>query len=242
MDRKVTGLDSAVSRSVSRRTLVKAAAWSAPVVALSVAAPSASASPDTVGSWTVTIGSTTGGYSTIANSTTYQWIGAGTPVVQPKVQFTDTAFVANWSTGLMTVTYTYAKSATSTLTNIASYTPYKIGTATEVATANSVGASASVMAVNDTVTAFDSRVWTCTSLSQTGTGTARKLVVTFTSNTDYTVTDGNTNTIYFPRMGVKIVYTVTSASGRPFRVDGVFAPEQTDPRLIGANGTAGGTF
>ena len=52
--RKRTILDGVMETSISRRTLAKGAAWSVPAIALAVAAPAASASPDVeVGAFTI---------------------------------------------------------------------------------------------------------------------------------------------------------------------------------------------
>jgi len=87
MDEQFTGTNTAAKAVVSRRTLVKAAAWSAPVVALAVAAPAASASAKDVTALTVTSSMTSSNYAS----------GLGTPIMT-----TPTAAAS-------TVTYTTAK-------------------------------------------------------------------------------------------------------------------------------------
>jgi len=230
-----------------RRTLLKATAWGGAAVVFSVAAPAASASPSDASGWGITMSMTTGPNPTSNTTVTrYQWAGTSNGT-QPRVTWYDEGS-NTWSTGIMTVSYVVKKNTSSTLSAWTSSTPYKLDSATRYNSAN-VSTNSSVLAVNDILPAFDGRNWTCVSISESGTGVNRETLVVFNSATDYTSQPGGTtNTVYLPRLGVKLDFTLTFSgggttnAGKPFLVSATWEPDQSQSDLFGIKATAGPSF
>lgn len=222
------------SAEFERRTALKAAAWGGAAVVFSIAAPAASASPSDASNWGISLSVTTGAYPTSGTrATRYQWVGTSNDY-QPKVTWLDGGS-NTWSTGTMTVTYLFAKNTSSRLTSWYSTTPYKLASATQYNAANET-TNSTLLAQNDIVQAYDGRSWTCVSILNSGSGVSRTTTVTFTSNTPYTSQPNQQNTLYLPRLGVKLDFALTypgSSVGTPFGATVSWQPDQSIDSLYG---------
>jgi hypothetical protein len=240
----------------SRRAVLKAAAWTAPVVALSVAAPAASASAGTVGDLLLNMGfiKFNSGKFAIATSATsvFQWTGTDATGAESSnsVHWNDPYYTsaAPWETGVMTYTVT--------LSNNLIGTPGKTGTVTLIepwklaafdsatGTTNTAPPSGAVrldsIAPNNTITAKDGRVWTVVAISSggyDGNGQNASATVAFTSPS-YQVTAKYTN-IYMPRVGFRITYTLAAAQDTPMNLYSSWKGDIAVARHSGLNYSVG---
>ena len=206
------------SFKANRRTLLKATAWGGAAVAFSVAAPAASASPVDLSGESVTMSMTSGAYVVGSNATTYQWTLAN-EASRPKVTWQDSG-TNNWNTGTMTATFVFSSSTAgaSRLDTWSGCTPYKLNSDSQVQATNAT-ASTSVLAVGDILQTTDGYVWTCDSITQTGSGATLETTVVFTSP-GATSIGSSVNVVFLPRIGVKLDYKLLSgtASQKPFKV------------------------
>jgi hypothetical protein len=205
------------SDSTDRRTLLKAAAWGSGAVLFTVAVPAASASPIDLSGESVTVSMTSGGYQVGVNATSYQWALANDES-RPKVTWQDSG-LNNWNTGQMTATYVVSAS-TIGATRISLWsgcTPYKLNSDTQTQATN-VSSNASVLAVGDVIETSDGYVWTCDSITQTGSGTTLNTKIVFTSP-GATSLGSSVNIVFLPRIGLKLDYKLSSGTSaqKPFK-------------------------
>lgn len=206
------------SSSATRRTLLKASAWGGAAVVFSVAAPAASASPIDLSGESVTMSMTSGAYVVGASSTTYQWTLANEES-RPKVTWQDSG-ANNWDTGTMTATFVFTSSTigASRLDSWSGCTPYKLNSDSQTQSTNST-VNTSVLAVGDILPTSDGYLWTCDSISQSGSGSGLQTTVVFTCP-GATSIGSTVNVVFLPRIGVKLDYKLLSgtASQKPFKV------------------------
>jgi hypothetical protein len=128
-----------VTSGLTRRNVLKGAAWAAPVVAFAAAAPLASASPTTASHFVSGALRQTSG------------IGAFTVYDDAASKYTIVDNGAKpWSTGTLTVTFGFA-----------------LGSLSGTFYNNESGTPVGPLAVSSTVTASDGGIWTVTSVSST---------------------------------------------------------------------------
>jgi hypothetical protein len=253
----------------SRRAVLKAAAWTAPVVALSVAAPAASASAGTVGDLILNMGFikyNNGKFSAAASATSvYQWTGTDATGAENSnaVSWTDPYYtsIAPWETGTMTYTVTLANNKIGSVgitgnvtliepwklsawdsTTATVYSPTPPNTGTTVNTAPPLGAvRLDSISPNNSITAKDGRVWTVVAISSAGydstNGQNASCTITFTAPS-YNVT-GTSSTIYMPRVGFRITYTLAAAQDTPMNLYSTWKGDIAVARHSGLNYAVG---
>ena len=241
----------------SHRAVLKAAAWTAPVVALSVAAPAASASAGTVGALILNMGFikfNNGKFSATSSATSvYQWTGTDATGAEKSnaVTWTDPYFTsaAPWETGTMTYTVTLSNNLIGTVGKAGTVTliePWKLAAMdSNTGTTNTAPPSGAVrldsIAPNNTITAKDGRVWTVVAISSGGydstNGQSASATVAFTGPS-YSVTSAN-STVYMPRVGFRITYTLTAAQDTPMNLYSTWKGDVAIARHSGLNYAVG---